>query len=316
VIRALVIGACVSLVVVVIAVAQPFEPSKPKVAAAAALTGDAAHGATLYAASCAGCHGATGGGGAGPDITHVTAGVVLTQIASGGGTMPAGLVKGQDAADVAAFVDGFDGSTAAGAATIATTAATAPATTAEPATTTAPAPSEASKQALAAVAADLRKGQSQIDVLVQHTGFLEQALAQDNVFNVRFHAEHLANITTGEPIRDLDGNGQASNPGDGVGLMGEGGYVAEATAPFVTIAGDPGVAPDDVARATRAQASVAFMLSRLTTVVRQAEAAAKVQRAGDAAAQVRRIRAAVDDVQTSYAALRKSLPDYALAGSP
>jgi mono/diheme cytochrome c family protein len=312
VIRALVAGACVSLVVVVIAVAQPFAPSKPAAsAAAAAVTGDVARGATLYAASCAGCHGAAGEGGSGPDITHVTAAAALAQIASGGGTMPAGLVKGQDATDVAAFVDSLDGSPAAGA----TTGAAAPATTeAPPATTAAPTPSDASKQALADVTADLRKGQSQIDVLVQHTGFIEQALQQDNVFNVRFHAEHLANITTGEPIRDLDGNGEASNPGDGVGLMGEGGYVAEATAPFATIADDPGVAPDDVARATRAQASVAFMLSRLTTVVRQAEAAAKVQRAGDAAAEIRRIRAAVDDVQTSYAALRKSLPDYAFTG--
>ncbi len=313
-IRALAIGACVSLVVVVIAVAQPFEASKPAAPAAAAVAGDTTHGAPLYASTCAGCHGAAGGGGVGPDITGVTAAAALAQIATGGGTMPAGLVKGQDAADVAAFVDTLDGSPT-GTPVVSGIPGTPDSTAAAPATTAA-SPSPASQQALAHVTADLRKGQSQIDVLVQHTGFLEQALAEDNVFNVRFHAEHLANITTGEPTRDLDGNGEASNPGDGVGLMGEGGYVAEATAPFVTIADDPGVAPDDAARATRAQASVAFMLSRLTTVVRQAEAAAKVQRAGDAAARVRRIRAAVDDVQTSYGGLRKSLPDYALSGSP
>ena len=170
-------------------------------------------------------------------------------------------------------------------------------------------------QALSDVTADLRKGQSQIDLLVQHTGFIEQALAQDNVFNVRFHAEHLANITLGEPIRDLDGNGQASNPGDGVGLLGEGGYVAEATAPFVTIAQDAGVAPDDAARATAAQASIDLMERRLGTVVRQAEAAANVARPSDAATEIRRIRAAVDDVQTTYASLRRSLGSYRLSRS-
>ena len=245
-IRALAIGAVVSVVVLVIALVTPFEPSKPAVQAAAAVAGDATHGATLYAASCAGCHGATGGGGVGPDITRVTAAAALAQIASGGGTMPAGLVKGQDAADVAAFVDTLDGSPAAGA----RDAGIRPRPTAAAPATTAPQRRPTRRrQALADVTTDLRKGQSQIDVLVQHTGFIEQALAQDNVFNVRFHAEHLANITLGEPIRDLDGNGQASNPGDGVGLLGEGGYVAEATAPFVTIAQDAGVAPDDAARA-------------------------------------------------------------------
>src|SRR5262249_24917586 len=112
---------------------------------------------------------------------------------------------------------------------------------------------------------------------------------------------------------DLDGNGQASNPGDGVGLLGDGGYVSEATAPFVTIAGDPGVAPADSARAGTAQVAIDAIERRLGTVVRQAPAAAKVAQAGDAAAEIQRIRAAVDDVQRTYAALRRSLPGYALA---
>lgn len=312
-IRALLIGAAVSAVVVVIAVAHPFQPEAPATdAVAAAAGGDAARGATLYAATCAGCHAPDGTGGAGPNITQVSAAAALAQIATGGGTMPAQLVTGQDAADVAAFVDALDGAAPAAGTT---TAAAPAATTAEvPATTAAPAPSEEAQQALADLRRSLRTGQAQIDVLVEHTGFLEQALQEDNVFNVRFHAEHLANIVEGDPARDLDGNGEPSNPGDGVGLLNEGGYVAEATAPFVVIAGDPGVSPADTERAERAQASVAFMLDRLGTVVRNAERAATVQSAGDAATQIRRIRAAVDDVETSYDGLRTSLPDYDLAG--
>jgi hypothetical protein len=157
----------------------------------------------------------------------------------------------------------------------------------------------------------LKKGRGQLDVLTMHVGFLDKAFSDRFLPNVRFHGEHLVNITLGEPIRDLDGNGEASNPGDGVGLLGEGGYVAEATAPFVTIANDPTVPEQDRDRAVRAQDSVDLMERRLGTVVRQAEAAAKVARATDARAEIRRIRAAVDDVRTTYALLRDSLQTYA-----
>ena len=51
------------------------------------------------------------------------------------------------------------------------------------------------------------------------------------------------------------------------------------------------------------------MERRLGTVVRQAEAAANVARPSDAATEIRRIRAAVDDVQTTYASLRRSLAE-------
>ena len=134
-IRALVIGAAVSVVVVVIAVATPFEPTAAVPAADGAATGDVAKGATLFAASCAGCHGAAGTGGTGPNITQVAAPVALAKIAAGGGVMPAGLATGQDAADVAAFVDSLDGAAAP-----AGTTGAAPATTEAPPATTAPHP--------------------------------------------------------------------------------------------------------------------------------------------------------------------------------
>ena len=278
-IRALVIGAAVSIVVVVIAVVTPFEPSAA-VPATDGATGDVAKGGTLFAANCAGCHGATGTGGTGPNITQVPADVALAKIAAGGGVMPAGLVTGQDAADVAAFVDSLDGGAApAPAATSETAAAT---TEAAPATTAAPAgPSAASVAALTELKRSLRAGQPQVDVLVEHTKFLETALAEDNVFNVRFHAEHLSNIVRGEPIRDLDGNGEASNPGDGVGLAGpNGGYVTGADRLYAVIADDAGLDAETRGRAERARASIAFMQDRLTAIVKQAERAAARGRRG------------------------------------
>lgn len=60
----------------------------------------------------------------------------------------------------------------------------------------------------------------QVDVLLTHIGFLEKALAENNLANVRFHGEHMVNIAGGDPLADVDGNGEASNPGDGVGLVG------------------------------------------------------------------------------------------------
>ena len=79
-------------------------------------------------------------------------------------------------------------------------------------------------------------------VLVEHTGFLETALAAEQrlqrALPLRAPVQHRA----GEPIRDLDGNGEASNPGDGVGLAGpNGGYVTEAGRLFTTIGADAGV---------------------------------------------------------------------------
>ena len=308
-IRALVIGAAVSVAVVVVAVSHPFQPSAAAPTATDDLTLIPTNGGELFAAKCASCHAIDGTGGVGPDITHATSGDVVSKIASGGGVMPAGLATGADALAIAVFVDSLDGPPPA-------TSAEPPATTAEvPATSAAApsAPSPASVDALAELKRLLRKGQSQINVLVEHTGFLETALAEDNVFNVRFHSEHLSNIVRGEPIRDLDGNGEASNPGDGVGLAGpNGGYVTEAGRLFTTIGADAGVSELDRGRAERASASVAFMIDRMGTIVAQAERAAKVATAADARDEIRRIRAAVDDVAESYKGLRGSLADYDL----
>jgi cytochrome c551 len=68
----------------------------------------------------------------------------------------------------------------------------------------------------------------QIDLLRTHIRFLRKARDERNLANIRFHGEHLVNIARGEPVADIDGNGDASNPGDGVGLLGQpdrGGYL-------------------------------------------------------------------------------------------
>jgi mono/diheme cytochrome c family protein len=61
----------------------------------------------------------------------------------------------------------------------------------------------------------------QAKVLDDHIRFLRQALRERNLANVRFHSEHLVNISRGDPVVDLDENGEASNPGDGIGLIGQ-----------------------------------------------------------------------------------------------
>jgi mono/diheme cytochrome c family protein len=94
----------VSLAVFGLAKWHPFSPSVP--AAATAPTGNAARGAAIFATSCAGCHGADAMGGVGPALrgSGLTAAEVAAVVASGRGVMPAGIVTGQDAADVAAHV--------------------------------------------------------------------------------------------------------------------------------------------------------------------------------------------------------------------
>ena len=83
---------------------HPFSPSAPT--AAAAPPGDAGRGSSVYAATCAGCHGADASGGVGPALrgSGLTADDVKAVVATGRGTMPAGLVSGQELADVSAYV--------------------------------------------------------------------------------------------------------------------------------------------------------------------------------------------------------------------
>jgi len=72
-------------------------------------------------------------------------------------------------------------------------------------------------------AALLDSAHRELALLDLHVGFLAHALAVGNVFNVRLHSEHTVNIIDGAPAQDLDGNGIASNPGDAIGLYGQGG---------------------------------------------------------------------------------------------
>ena len=83
---------------------HPFSPSGS--APAAAVAGNASRGARIFAASCAGCHGADATGGVGPALrgSGLTAAAVTAVIATGKGAMPAGIVSGSDAADVAVHV--------------------------------------------------------------------------------------------------------------------------------------------------------------------------------------------------------------------
>lgn len=86
---------------------HPAKPGLPKVAAGSIKLGDQYRGETVFQSTCASCHGANGkGGGIGPRLQGlaITIGQVKAQIDAGGGSMPAGLVKGGDEADVLAYV--------------------------------------------------------------------------------------------------------------------------------------------------------------------------------------------------------------------
>jgi mono/diheme cytochrome c family protein len=94
----------VSAAVFALAQWHPFSPTAPT--ADAAPTGNATRGTTVFATSCAGCHGTDATGGVGPPLrgSGLTAAEVEAVVATGRGAMPAGIVSGQDAADVAAYV--------------------------------------------------------------------------------------------------------------------------------------------------------------------------------------------------------------------
>jgi plastocyanin len=69
------------------------------------------------------------------------------------------------------------------------------------------------------------------DLVLQHAQFLRDAVNENNLANLHFHAEHLVNIiegNQGEHYGDLNGNGKIENPGDGFGLVQNGaqdGYI-------------------------------------------------------------------------------------------
>jgi cytochrome c551 len=88
-----------------------WHPFTPETAPAAEAGGDVTRGETVFSVNCAGCHGTDASGGIGPALggTGLTATEVASIVAEGRGVMPAGLVEGQDAADVAAYVASLEG---------------------------------------------------------------------------------------------------------------------------------------------------------------------------------------------------------------
>ncbi|MEZ4725986.1 MAG: hypothetical protein R3E79_02505 [Caldilineaceae bacterium] len=75
----------------------------------------------------------------------------------------------------------------------------------------------------------LPNADAQLAIAIQHGGFLAEALAAEDFDEARRHAEHVINILDGETgthFGDLNGDGQAQNPGDGYGVRT---YLADAT---------------------------------------------------------------------------------------
>jgi mono/diheme cytochrome c family protein len=96
----------------IVVVAVPFALAQahvfsPSAAPAPSTAGDAARGAAIFDETCSGCHGTAGrGGGVGPRLAGagLAAATVAATVQQGRGVMPAGLVSGQDQADVVAYV--------------------------------------------------------------------------------------------------------------------------------------------------------------------------------------------------------------------
>ena len=102
--RPILIGGAVAVATFALAQAEIFAPSAPAGGAAA---GDSYRGETIFQRECAGCHGDGGrGGGVGPTLveTGLAATDVAVAVQQGRGVMPAGIVTGQEQADVVAYV--------------------------------------------------------------------------------------------------------------------------------------------------------------------------------------------------------------------
>jgi cytochrome c551 len=110
--RPVLVGGAVAVGVFALAQAQVFAPSAPAGEPAPAAAGDAARGSTLFQSQCSGCHGDAGQGGLGPRLagSGIDAAQVTAAVQQGRGVMPAGLVSGQDEADVVAYVVSISGS--------------------------------------------------------------------------------------------------------------------------------------------------------------------------------------------------------------
>jgi len=85
---------------------HPAKPGTPSATGSVEL-GDSYRGETIFSSECASCHGEGGeGGGIGPRLAGapITIQAAKAQIDNGGGTMPAGLVTGQQEKDVLAYL--------------------------------------------------------------------------------------------------------------------------------------------------------------------------------------------------------------------
>ena len=101
--RPIVLGGAVVSITFVLAQAQIFAPSAP---AEIGSVGDPVRGGEVFASECAGCHGDGATGGVGPALvgTGLDSVQVATVVQQGRGVMPAGIVSGQEQADVVAYV--------------------------------------------------------------------------------------------------------------------------------------------------------------------------------------------------------------------
>ena len=109
--RPILVGGVIAAGTFALAQAQIFAPEAPGGGAAAA--GDVDRGEAVFERECAGCHGPAGaGGGVGPALADsgLDAAAVNTAVQQGRGIMPAGIVEGQEQADVVAYVVSISGS--------------------------------------------------------------------------------------------------------------------------------------------------------------------------------------------------------------
>ena len=101
--RPVLVGAVVAAGTFALAQAQVFAPSAELTPAA---SGDAVRGNVVFERECAKCHGPQAEGGVGPRLAGagLDAASVTAAVEQGRGIMPAGLVGGQEEADVVAYV--------------------------------------------------------------------------------------------------------------------------------------------------------------------------------------------------------------------
>ncbi|MCP5095324.1 MAG: hypothetical protein GY943_07220, partial [Chloroflexi bacterium] len=77
----------------------------------------------------------------------------------------------------------------------------------------------------------LFNAEAQLKIALQHQQFAAESLAAGNLAEAKIHTEHIINILDGEGgehFGDLNLDGQAQNPGDGVGVRGYWVQVADA----------------------------------------------------------------------------------------